>query len=59
MYPSAAYGTSSGAASFGASPFALIPFVVEAWVKESADMWLVVCVNRTPVNTVPGAQRSN
>jgi hypothetical protein len=45
-----AYGTSSADATFGTGlQRATIPFVVEAWAKESADMRLLVCVNRTPI----------
>jgi len=40
---------SSREAAFGAGLTAEIPFVVEAWASESADMRLLVCVNRTPV----------
>jgi hypothetical protein len=50
LFPDRAYGMSSGVAQFGvARPQAEIPFVVEAWAEESADMGLLVCVNRTPV----------
>ena len=45
-----AYATSSGTKSFGTGGLrAVIPFVVEVWARESTDMWLVACVNRTPV----------
>ena len=44
-----AYATASGTVTFGADLPAEIPFVVEAWAKESEDMRLLVCVNRTPV----------
>ena len=49
LFPDRAYATSSGIASFGTGPSAEIPFVVEAWAAESANMRLLVCVNRTPV----------
>lgn len=50
LFPDAAYGTSSGVAAFGSGrPHAEIPFVVEAWAAETANMQLLVCVNRTPV----------
>jgi hypothetical protein len=50
LFPDRAYGTSSGEVSFGTGAHrAAIPFVVEAWARESADMELTVCVNRTPV----------
>ncbi|WP_334406007.1 hypothetical protein [Bradyrhizobium sp. AZCC 2289] len=50
LFPDRAYGVSSGVVPFGAArPQAEIPFVVEAWAAESADMRLLVCVNRTPV----------
>ena len=51
LFDDRAYGTSSGIASFGARPSAEIPFVVEAWAGESANMRLLVCVNRTPVTS--------
>jgi hypothetical protein len=37
------------AESHRSAPQAEIPFVVEAWAIENADIWLLVCVNRTPV----------
>jgi hypothetical protein len=49
LSPSHVYATSSGEVSFGTEPRAAIPFLVEAWAAESADMGLLVCVNRTPV----------
>jgi hypothetical protein len=51
LFPDRAYGVSRGVALFGAaSQRARIPFVVEAWAApRSADMQLLVCVNRTPV----------
>ena len=51
LFPGRPYAASSGTASFGTAPRAVIPFVVEAWARarESAHMWLLVCVNRTPV----------
>ena len=49
LYPSYAYATASGEVTFGTEPFAEIPYLVEAWAEENDDMWLLACVNRTPV----------
>jgi hypothetical protein len=56
----AAYATSSGEAPFGAGSLrAEIPFVIEAWAVESKNMWLTVCVNRTPVTgDIRGARQA-
>ena len=50
LFPSRAYATSSGIASFGTGLRAEIPFIIEIWATESAETRLLACVNRTPVS---------
>jgi hypothetical protein len=49
LFPGGAYATAGGTVPYGTGLHALIPFVVEAWAGPSANMRLLVCVNRTPV----------
>lgn len=48
-----AYAMASGVVQFGTGPSAEIPAVAEAWAEvrpeHGMDMWLQVCINRTPV----------
>jgi hypothetical protein len=56
------YAIATGTMPFGAvTPKAGIPFAVEAWAKltEGEDMYLTVCVNRTPVTGEIYATRDN
>jgi Topoisomerase 6 subunit A/Spo11, Toprim domain len=57
LFPDRAYSVSSGLAAFGTKPQAEAPFLVEAWIRESRSMQLLVCVNRTPITGDVHAKR--